>query len=240
MSQSSFPRQKQPYYDFSNNITPGVDSRKNSERQITPAYRSDYMLTGKNQVIKTTVQSRGGDYHDQYLDSSAHQLSKKTSKSGLSLDIKPDVVSLQERGRQVEDETLSRVAKDYNAAVKNKKKMAMLMDLMSNDGTDDRHKALNILEQSKSDDNIDTRSTRLPDINKIANIVESGSPEIESGLKESTAMDRMDINNLQMARKSIDISQTTLSDTFLSQEFRSRVNARNHSLSSQKNKYTSQ
>ena len=64
MSQSSFPRQKPPYYDISNNITPGVDSRKNSERQITPAYRSDYMLTGKNQAIKTTVQSRGGDYHD--------------------------------------------------------------------------------------------------------------------------------------------------------------------------------
>lgn len=126
-------------------------------------------------------------------------------------------------------------------AVRNKKKMAVLMDLMSNDGRSQKRGAAKLLAESKRDSDIDTKSTRLPDINTLPNMMESGTAEVDTGLPESTAMDRMDINSIQMVRKSIDMSNDSLSETFLSHEFRSRLGARNHSLSSQKmnNKYTS-
>ena len=77
--------------------------------------------------------------------------SKKTSKSGLSLDIKQDKISLVEKGRQLEDDKLSQVAKDYNLAVSNKKKYSILMDLMSNDGREQKRGAMKLLEENKID-----------------------------------------------------------------------------------------
>ena len=67
------------------------------------------------------------------------------------MDIKQDRISLAEKGRQLEDDKLSQVAKDYKMAVSNKKKYAMLMDLMSNDGKEQKRGAMNLLEDNKID-----------------------------------------------------------------------------------------
>ena len=53
-----------------------------------------------------------------------------------NLSVKVDKISSFERDRQSVDERMSRVAKDYSMAVKNKKRMAALMDILSNDDRD--------------------------------------------------------------------------------------------------------
>ena len=66
-------------------------------------------------------------------------------------------------------------------AVSNKKKYAMLMDLMSNDGNEQKRGAMNLLEDNKIDQDIETKSTLLPDIHILPNMIDSGATELETG-----------------------------------------------------------
>ena len=101
------------------------------------------------------------------------------------------------------------MARDYKMAVKNKERMAVLMDILSNDDKDS-HQFINLLNDAKSVDDTrsnENKSTRLPKIRvrPDAGSIESGQAEIETGLPESTALDRMDINSFHVIKKSIDL-----------------------------------
>ena len=120
------------------------------------------------------------------------------------------------------DEKLSRVARNYKMAVKNKERMAVLMDILSNDDKDS-HQFINLINDARSVDDSrsnDNKSTRLPKIQVRPEngSIESGQAEIETGLPESTAMDRMDINSFHMIKKSVDLSYDaqSLNSSFLS------------------------
>ena len=125
------------------------------------------------------------------------------------------------------------MARDYKMAVKNKERMAVLMDILSNDDRDS-HQFINLLNETRSVDDAhsnENKSTRLPTI-KVRpenNSIESGQAEIETGLPESTekmdhrssaAMDKMDINSFHVLKKSIDLSydNQSLNSSFLSHE----------------------
>ena len=164
-----------------------------------------------------------------------------------NFEIQQDKISSVEKDRQSVDDRLSRVAKDYRMAVKNKERMAALMDILSNDDRNSK-KFINLLNDTRSIDYFksnDQKSSRLPSIKKRdMNSIESGQADIETGLLESSAIDKTDTNSFHVLKKSIDLSyeNRSMNSSFISHEpnkFAERNNQFNPA-NRYKNKITSQ
>ena len=89
---------------------------------------------------------------------------------------------------------MSRVASDFKMALNNKKRMAVLMDILK---TDQKDRSIKELLSDAGDDNNQKSTTRFPMIGMPSeNTLESGMAEQETGLPESTEYDKDDATSM--------------------------------------------
>ena len=122
------------------------------ENQIKSTYASDLSLLKKrNQNL------RAGQDQAQIRNSQDPSFFNY-GRSPLRLEAKPDRISLVEKERQSQERSLSRVASDFKMAVSNKKRMAVLMDILQDDQKD-----INIKELlSDAGTDMQKSTTRFP------------------------------------------------------------------------------